>query len=588
MSCPWGRRSPDLSKSVLTCEEKTWIANEVISGSQTPAQLQTKYQISVFNIRRWVRIVREGRTIQNGGRPTSISPNFFSNIEETLNKGQINVTSEEFRSTVNKFAIDTAQARRNIASSQVKLPSRRTLHRLEEKLGIKTGNAEFTTNARAIACADVRNAVSMCAAQHLMVPLTDHYLILNMDGTQYKTGCDSSKKEKVKYRNSPTKGKALKVLPSAGKKNNGITAFFIKHYMLMSAGGCCADPIFVIADDNMEKEQCDVHVVPGLGNSIDIANKAYVVFTKTRCANAKFYEWFNSTVLVSFVSDLRRLRNLPDDSMAWFQLDGEAIQIECYRQGSNTLQLMTEHNIVIGKPAASTTEITQPCDAGDCFKATKTKNKFINDEDILMDNHMYEQLQKVFVEHMKNATPSKKMSSAHVKMAINGLQRVHLAIKSAVSPQMIKESFTRTGIYDYRKCSYNPSQILAQCKNEIRIEEETQILSVIPNLAAILGDKGELVDKDFEEYNIRYDATIKSKDNLVLSRRRMILLTNSVLVHNEEMKRRQKILETNQKLERKRIRDENKENRKIKVNRKNTVARKLEYLSEEEEDEKDQ
>ena len=567
MSGPWGLRSPNLSEAVLTIDQKTWIANEVISGSKTVAQLEKKYQLSANGIRRWIRHIRNGDALQNGGRPASISPKFFPAIKNVLNSGQLNVTTEVFTLEVNKYAIETAQGLHNISASQVKLPSIKTIQRLEKTIGIRTGNAELTTNARDKACSDVRNAVSMCAAQHLMVPQTDHYLILNMDATQYQTGGDGKKKQQVKFMKAPNDGKALKALPDG--KNNGITAFFIKYYMLMSAGGCCADPIFVIADENMEKEQCDVHVVPGLGNSIDLSNKAFVVFTKTRCANVKFYEWFNSIALVNFVLNLRQLRSLPEDSIAWFQLDGEAIQIECYQGVNNMLDLMTQHHIVVGKQAGSTTEITQPCDAGDCFKASKAKNKTISDEDIVMDTHMQERLKIVFAEHMKNVTPSKKMSSAHLKMAINGLQRVHLAIKSSVSPHMIKESFTRTGIYDYKTCSYNIKQILGQCKTTISMEEETSIIEVIPQLSKALGANGELLDTDFERCNIRSNGT-KSKDNLVLNRRRMVLLTNPRLVQSEEAKRLKKAEVTAANQDKKRLRKEkaetNKENKRLKVN----------------------
>lgn len=257
MSCPWGRRSLDLSKEVLSIEQKSWIANEVISGNQTTTDLNRKYNISPPNIRHWVRRIRNGEALLSGGRPASISTSFFPDIKNSLSSGPFNVTADEFRSTVHRYAIETIQSRKNIASAQVKLPSDRTIRRLEETMGIKTGNAELTTNARAVACTDVRNSVSMCAAQHLMVPLTDHYLILNMDGTQYQMGNNSKDKKKVKFFDAPTDGKALKVKPEG--KNKGITAYFIKHFMLMSAGGCCADPIFVIADDNMEKDQCDVH-----------------------------------------------------------------------------------------------------------------------------------------------------------------------------------------------------------------------------------------------------------------------------------------------------------------------------------------
>jgi len=323
-----------------------------------------------------------------------------------VNSGPFNIESTVLHDELHKLAIETTQSRKKVAESQVKRPSNRTVGRICKSLNIKSGNAELTTNARAIACADVRNAVSMCAAQHLMVPLVDHYLILNMDATQYTVGGSSKGKKKVQFINRPTKGKALKAKKDSS--DSGITSYFIKHYLLMSAGGVSSDPVYVIADDNMTKDDIDVHEVSGLGHSIALGNKGYVIFAKTRCANVKFYEWFNKTILTQFIAEIKAFRNLPIHALTWFQLDGEAIQIECY-QSPEMIQLLNENFVVVGKPAASTTEISQPCDIGDCSKATKCKVKNISNDDVAMETHMLERLNKVYNDHkMQYATSSKK------------------------------------------------------------------------------------------------------------------------------------------------------------------------------------
>ena len=81
--------------------------------------------------------------------------------------------------------------------------SRRARGRVEEKLAIKTGNAETVTNARAIATADIRNAVSYALMNMLMTLLVSPYRILNADATQHKVGYDSDKKIQVKYVDAP-------------------------------------------------------------------------------------------------------------------------------------------------------------------------------------------------------------------------------------------------------------------------------------------------------------------------------------------------------------------------------------------------
>lgn len=76
-------------------------------------------------------------------------------------------------------------------------------------------------------------------------------------------------------------------------------------------------------------------------------------------------------MLLPFVSGIRAHYDLAADDLAWFQLDGEQVQINCYSE-KPMFESLEVHNIVVGKLAASTTEISQPCDKGNCFKGTKT------------------------------------------------------------------------------------------------------------------------------------------------------------------------------------------------------------------------
>ncbi len=51
-------------------------------------------------------------------------------------------------------------------------------------------------------------------------------------------------------------------------------------------------------------------------------------------------------------------------------MDGEAVQIECFKL-PHVINLLFQHHIAVGKPPGSTTEITQPCDVGNCFRGSK-------------------------------------------------------------------------------------------------------------------------------------------------------------------------------------------------------------------------
>jgi hypothetical protein len=75
-------------------------------------------------------------------------------------------------------------------------------------------------------------------------------------------------------------------------------------------------------------------------------------------------------------------------------------------------------------------------------------------------------------------------------------------------------------------------------------------------LGKILNEKGELLDSDFDKYNIRVNDSISSKDNLIISRKRMVLLCNTTLVQKEVNKRMKKAEEEQANLVKKRARKE--------------------------------
>lgn len=124
----------------------------------------------------------------------------------------------------------------------------------------------------------------------------------------------------------------------------------------------------------MEENTIDVHEVKGMGICTDLQAITYVVFCKTRSANVEFYTWFFKKVFVKFVLDCRIHYSIDDSIPAYFCLDGESDQINPMRE-DDTIELCREHNIVIGKPPASTTSISQPLDVGKAFIGAKTINR---------------------------------------------------------------------------------------------------------------------------------------------------------------------------------------------------------------------
>jgi hypothetical protein len=68
-------------------------------------------------------------------------------------------------------------------------------------------------------------------------------------------------------------------------------------------------------------------------------------------------------------------------------------------------------------------------------------------------------------------------------------------------------------------------------------EEEENIISVLPTLVDQMSLQGELLDRDFDNANIK--STTK-KDHLVYNRRRSIILTSKTYIQNELDKARQR------------------------------------------------
>lgn len=524
--CPLGRTNRDLLHRTLNPIQKNWIGYKISSKELSAQDIHEAYNIPIANIYRYTELYKKGYVFYDGvGRPPCLGELQKEQLLAFLRTSDYQVSTREYDAKLQELVQQTARDRKK-AESQVNTLSPRTKKRIEQELEIKTGNAETTTNARALAVADIRNAVSFAAMNSLMVPLSHPALIMNVDGTQFTVGCN---KDKVQVKYVEATDGPLKVLPQ--KSSGSGVAYFIKYYLLMAAEGFTSDPVYIMADDDMPEGDFAVYEVPGLHAHTGLAGKGYIVFCKTRCCNAAFYDWFNRSILVPFVEATRMHYSLPRDTLAWFQLEGEPTQIDCYSK-RELLNVLEENYISVGKPPASTTATTQPCDAGNCFKAPKTSLKHINNDESPRNAHTMERIKAVLKKHEDKY--GHKLSYAHKKMAVEGLIKIQLALQNSMNRDMICKSFARCGIYPY-----STAQILNQCKTKIDISEEEKIFRSLDRLVEQMKDQGELFEKDFEAFDIM-KGTTGAKDRLVLYRRRSVILTHKELYMREVEKREEK------------------------------------------------
>jgi hypothetical protein len=183
-------------------------------------------------------------------------------------------------------------------------------------------------------------------------------LIGNVDGTTYTVGYALKKSGTAKVLpNKTQKNVSFKIEPT----NDPSTGLFtVKGYTMMWANELLCPPIYIIENKKLPKGTLDIHEAWGMGFGMDPTNNyGYLIFTDDRSLTPAYYEWYIRTILIDFVQRMREGMRLTLSDMVFVQLDGENVQIECFFN-NNLRQLLNENNIVIGKSAASSTEIQQP------------------------------------------------------------------------------------------------------------------------------------------------------------------------------------------------------------------------------------
>jgi hypothetical protein len=113
----------------------------------------------------------------------------------------------------------------------------------------------------------------------------------------------------------------------------------------------------------MEADDFTVHRILGLSHRNDPTAFGWLCVCKTRAGNSKFFEWYTSSVMTSFVGHFREL--LPEDQREdsfYMTADGESLQTAPV-QNDEVMKKLVEFNINLGKgPASCTNTIGNACD----------------------------------------------------------------------------------------------------------------------------------------------------------------------------------------------------------------------------------
>ena len=498
-----------------------WIAHMVNKKGVSPTELGRTLAISKSVIQKYAGAARKGLTLhKSGGRPTIFdSPAQKLIVDELGGEKRIQLSTDEV-DNVYKINLQDTALRRNKAACQQKPPDKRTIANFEKKLGIKDYACEETSDARADACANIRNTVSTVVQFNSANQLCSHSALhLNFDATQYSVGdkaTKGAKKSRCKMIGKVQGNKSKKTRKSKGKK--GQVGYFVKQYVGIQPTGTVAPLVYCLADNNMTDGTIDVHEVePGLLglNSLDKSN---VVFAKDRSMNSAFYQWFWRKVLIPHSVEVRKQYHL-EDKLFSVNCDGEDTQIDSFSD-EEFFKEVTAANIMVDKPSASTTEITQACDQ-DIFMEGKKEAAKLTDDDIETEGLPFTTMTRILAEHQTRI--SKTMPAPHVRMAAFGVCRVQMASQNAYTAPRNKKCFKRIGQYPF-----NAKVVLSHCTTKLSSAQETVILTSYPALTTQYDEWGTLTAADFDAKGIANNdkENAKPKEDGATCRMRSVRLTN--------------------------------------------------------------
>lgn len=81
-------------------------------------------------------------------------------------------------------------------------------------------------------------------------------------------------------------------------------------------------------------------------------------------------------------------------------------------QKSDVLAQLNANHTCVGKSPASTTHIYQPCNVGDCFRASKAALRGIHDKDVKYKSHLVEAIRKILLVTTGNMPQRRRYQSS--------------------------------------------------------------------------------------------------------------------------------------------------------------------------------
>lgn len=315
-------RWDDLSDHHFTAAEKEFVAKEIIDERVRLCVFLSRHNMTKrkSTVQHWVKTVKDGRKINEfGGRPASIDMEGKDAVKTFINNGgksknpMLRPTQRDVEAEILKQVNETKK--RKGQWGNVDAPDIKTVRRIEKEMKVSKVKGQKTTNARITATCDPRNFFTFAIMCEVCCKGLNPKLILNWDATQFGISKDDDDllvfiKDEDYDTSKPVTG-----------ESSGDTCIFVKLYHFHNAFGTIAPPVYVIADPNLGESDFEYYEVAGLGRHGGAGNgSGFICFTKTRAANDHFYRWFNETVVIPFILQIRLHNEMPPVSRSMNEL----------------------------------------------------------------------------------------------------------------------------------------------------------------------------------------------------------------------------------------------------------------------------
>lgn len=300
-------RYNDLYEECFNAEQKTYIAEQILSGNVGLAEIIKRYNMNYAKstVQHWVKTIRNQKKLfEIGGRPHSIDKEGKEAIVKWVKTGgdtgnaMLSPTTRQLKGKIMTEVRETNKRKGDWGGCNT--PDPKTVKRIMKEVQSVQVKGQRTTNARITASCDPRFFFTFAVMCAVCCAGLDPKLILNWDATTFGVSKDDTDdlvyiKDEDFDNNKPVTG-----------ESSGDTCLFVKLYHYHNAYGTIAAPVFVCADSNLSEGAFEQYEVKGLSRHGGEGNgTGYLCFTKTRAANDEFYKWFNEKVIVPFIVKTR-------------------------------------------------------------------------------------------------------------------------------------------------------------------------------------------------------------------------------------------------------------------------------------------